>query len=133
MESAEHIVIFDGVCNFCNSSVNFIIRHDKKNDFRFAMFQSTAGARILSESKVPQGYFGSVVYVSNGDAYYKSTAVLKILRQLGRGYQLLYALIIIPRFIRDFCYDLVGNNRYKLFGKRETCIVPDPALKEKFL
>lgn len=133
MRIPYHLVVFDGVCNFCNSMVNFIIRNDKKNIFRFVPFQSDATTELLRSANVPVHYFESVIYVQNGKAYYKTTAILKILKELGGFRQLFYVFIIVPSFIRNFFYDLVGNNRYRLFGKRESCMVPTPEAISRFL
>jgi predicted DCC family thiol-disulfide oxidoreductase YuxK len=133
MTIPDHLVIFDGVCNFCNSAVNFIIRNDRKAEFHFVPFQSDISKDILRSEKIPLHYFNSIIYVNKGKAYYKSTAVLKILKQLGGLYQLYYIFIIVPPFIRDFFYDRIAKNRYRLFGKREACMVPTPEVRNKFL
>ena len=133
MTIPDHLVIFDGVCNFCNSAVNFIIRNDKKDEFRFVPFQSDLSKDIFRSENIHLHYFESVIYVNKGKVYYKTTAILKILKQLGGGYQLYYIFIIVPSFIRNFFYHLIAKNRYRLFGKREACVVPTPEVKNKFL
>ena len=129
----DHLVIFDGVCNFCNATVNFIIRNDKKDAFRFVPFQSNKVQELLRSINIPGHYFESIIYINNGKAYYKTTAILKILRQLGGLYRLFYAFIIVPPFIRNFFYDLLANSRYRFFGKRDVCMVPAPEVRNKFL
>jgi len=125
--------LFDGVCNLCNSSVNFIIDRDKKNVFKFAAMQSDAGQRLLKEFSLSPDEFHSVILV-DGDKYYtKSTAALKIVKELGLLWSLLYIFIIFPAPVRDFFYNIIANNRYKWFGKKDSCRIPTPELKEKFL
>lgn len=128
----ERIVLFDGVCNFCNGSVNFIIRNDPDKKFKFAALQSEVG----TEQK---GKFGigddvdSVVLIEDGEAYMHSTAALKIARRLGGIWSLAYVFIIVPAFIRDAAYKLFAANRYKLFGRQDACMLPTPEVRERFL
>jgi predicted DCC family thiol-disulfide oxidoreductase YuxK len=133
MDLNEHIVLFDGVCNLCNSGVQFIIKKDKKNLFKFAALQSEFGQEILGNYDISTKNMDSFVYVHKGRAYTKSTAALKIARELKRGWQLFYVFIVIPAFIRNLFYDLVAKNRYKWFGKKDSCMIPTPELKAKFL
>jgi predicted DCC family thiol-disulfide oxidoreductase YuxK len=125
--------MFDGVCNLCNSSVNFLIDHDKKNIFKFTALQSEKGQKILEYLNLPKNDFDSFIYIENDKVYKKSSAALKIAKQLGGLYTLAYPLIIIPKPIRDFLYNLIAKNRYKLFGRKDACRVPTPELKQKFL
>jgi len=129
----SNVILFDGVCNFCNSSVNFIIDHDKKNIYRFAALQSDIGQKILEFYKLPKDNFDSFILVENDKVYKKSSAAIMVARNLGGIYSLAYPFIFIPRFIRDFFYNLIAKNRYKLFGKKDSCRIPTPELKEKFL
>lgn len=130
----ESIIIFDGVCNFCNAVVNFILARDKKNVFRFAANQSEAAKQILSENNIPLETEISTVFVyENGKLYQKSTAALRIARKLPFAWNLCYIGIIIPAFLRNVIYDFIAKNRYKWFGKKETCRVPSPAERGKFL
>ena len=126
------IVFFDGVCNFCNSSINFIIRHDKKNIFKFATLQSMHFKKLFLEEK-ENPTIDSVLYFEDGVLYRKSTAALRILKKLGGFYSTGYALIIIPRFIRDFVYDIIAKNRYQWFGKKESCMIPTAEVRAKFM
>ena len=127
------IILFDGVCNLCNSSVNFIIDHDKRNDFRFASLQSEAGQDLLKKFHLNVKDFDSIILVENGKHYERSSAVLKIVKKFPGLWKLLYLFIIVPKPLRDFVYDIIADNRYKWFGKKESCRVPTPELKEKFL
>jgi len=127
------IILFDGVCNLCNSSVNFIIDHDKKNDFRFASLQSEAGQDLLKKFHLNVKDFDSIILIENGKHYQRSSAVLKIVKKFPGLWKLLYLFIIFPPPVRDFVYDIIAANRYKWFGKKDSCRVPTPELKEKFL
>ena len=129
----KSIILFDGVCNLCNSSVNFIIKHDKKERFLFASLQSDAAKEILLQFPSKKIIMGSLFLIENNKIYNKSTAVLKILRNLNGGVRFLYIFIIIPKFLRDSLYDYFAENRYKWYGKKENCMVPSPKLKKRFL
>lgn len=129
----KEIVLFDGVCNFCNNSVNFIINHDPKGHFRFAALQSDFGRQKLKEPGYHTKEFDSLVLLSGDKVYKKSSAALRIARNLSGLYPLLYGLMVIPPFIRHWAYDLVARNRYKWFGKRDACRLPAPELKSRFL
>jgi predicted DCC family thiol-disulfide oxidoreductase YuxK len=129
----NNIILFDGVCNFCDSSVNFIIDRDKNNLFKFAALQSEKGQEILENFHLPKNDFDSFILIENDKVYKKSSAALKIAGKLGGVWKIFYPLIIIPKFIRDFFYSLIANNRYKLFGKKDSCRIPTPELKQKFL
>lgn len=129
----NNIVLFDGVCNFCDASVNFIIDRDKKNIFRFAALQSEKGQEILDYFQLDKNDFDSFILIENNKAYKKSSAALLVAKKLGGFCSLSYPLIIIPKFIRDFFYNLIAKNRYKLFGKKDACRIPTPEFKEKFL
>ena len=126
------ILLFDGICNFCNRWVNFIIRHDKKNKFRFATLQSDAGKKLLRDYQIPSK-INSAVLIDDGKVYLKSSVGLRILKHLEGIYYPLYFLSIIPPFIHNIVYDIVAHNRYKLWGKREQCMIPSENIKERFL
>jgi len=123
--STDHLVVFDGVCNLCNGTVQFIIRHDNKRKFSFAVSQSDAGQKVLEQAGFDAISQSSVVYVRQGVAHVKSKAVLLILKDLGCCWNFLYILIVVPAFVRDFIYDLIAKNRYRIFGRRESCMVPN--------
>ena len=127
------IIFFDGVCNLCNSSVQFVIKRDRKSKFMFASLQSKKGQEILNRFGLPANDFNSFILLEGDKVYTKSTALLKVLKELRGGWKLLYAFIILPAFIRDPFYNLVAKNRYKWYGKREECMIPTPALKSRFL
>jgi len=128
----KNIVVFDGVCILCNKTVQWIIRNDSKSKFRFTSAQSKMGQLLLKEH-VSADSFKSILYITDNRVYLKSTAVLRILRGLDGGFQLLYSLIIIPRIFRDMVYDFIANRRYKWFGKRDSCIAPFPEYRDRFL
>lgn len=127
------IILFDGVCNLCNSSVNFIIDRDKKNIFKFAALQSEAGQKILDKSGMNKNDFDSVVLVDENKIFSKSTAALKIVKEFPSLWKTLYVFIIIPSPVRNFIYDLIAKNRYRWFGKKDSCRMPSPELKNKFI
>lgn len=132
--ATEHpIVLFDGECNLCNSSVQFIIKRDTKKQFRFASLQGKKGQQVLQQFHLPADSFNSFLLLEGDTLYTKSTGALRMLRALGGGWQLLYALIIVPKFIRDGVYNWISRNRYKWFGKRDECMIPTPELRERFL
>lgn len=125
------IILFDGVCNFCNSSVNFIIERDKKNYFKFAPLQSEMGQKFIEKFGLSE--IDSIITIENNEAFTHSTAALKIAKNLGGFWALFYGFIIVPRFIRDFFYKLFAKYRYKLFGKKDQCMMPTPEIRDKFL
>lgn len=129
----KSIILFDGVCNLCNSAVNFIIKHDKKEHFLFASLQSDAAKEILLQYPLKKTSLNSIILITNNISYDKSTAALLISKQLNNGYKLIYFFIVIPKFIRDFVYNLIANNRYKWFGKQKSCKIPSLEIKNRFL
>lgn len=130
----KRVIFFDGVCNLCNHSVQFIIRRDKKNQFLFAPLQSDLGQQFTQERRIDMSATDSIILYDPGVAYYvKSSAALKIGQSFGGGWKLLSLFEWIPSRIRDFFYDIVAKNRYRWFGKQENCMVPTPELKAKFV
>jgi predicted DCC family thiol-disulfide oxidoreductase YuxK len=129
----NQLVIFDGVCNLCNGTVQFIIKRDRNKKFSFITRQSPIGQEMLMQLGLPVEDQSTVVYLKAGVPYLKSMAVLKILKDLGRGWSLLYVLVVIPAFIRDFIYDLIAKNRYRFFGRRNSCKVPGSEMTDRFL
>lgn len=127
------IILFDGVCNLCNSSVNFIIDRDKKNVFKFAALQSETGQKFLDKFGINKNDFDSVVLLDENKFYSKSTAALMIVKEFPSLWKALFVFIIIPAPLRNFLYDLVAKNRYRWFGKKDSCRMPSPELKNKFL
>ena len=127
------IILFDGVCNLCNNSIQFIIKRDKKQHFLFASLQSDAAQDILLQFQLKNSDFDSIIFIENGKIYQKSTAILKISTYLGGLWKLNYGFIIIPKFIRDTIYSFIAKNRYKWFGKKNVCMIPTKELKIRFL
>lgn len=129
--SEKPIIFFDGVCGLCNRAVDFLIRRDKNRLFRFAPLQGKTASIVLPSALLDQP---ETIVCKNGDVlYYKSNAILHILIQIGGGWKLAVLLYVIPKFIRDLCYDMVAHNRYKVFGKKESCRLPSPEEREVFL
>ncbi len=126
-------VLFDGVCNLCNGSVGFIIKRDPRSVFRFAPLQSDISKSILQEFGLSNDSLDTFVLVEDGKCYVRSEAALRVARRLGGVWGLFYAFIIIPRPLRDYVYGIVARHRYKWFGKREECMVPEPEHRERFL
>ena len=126
------IVFFDGVCNLCNSSVQFIIRREGTDTFRFAALQSDVVQELLPAKYREQG-LQSLILLEDAKVYTKSSAVLRISRRLSGLWPLFSVFIFVPKFLRDFMYDLIARNRYRWFGKTEQCMVPNPHLKSKFI
>jgi predicted DCC family thiol-disulfide oxidoreductase YuxK len=127
------IILFDGVCNLCNRSVAFVIKRDHECVFRFAPLQSDAGQELLRRFNLPTDTFDTMVLVEGATCYTKSTAGLRILYRLGRPWSLLYSFILVPRFLRDSIYRIIVHNRYKWWGKRESCPTPGPDVRARFL
>jgi len=127
------VVLFDGVCNFCNSTVKFIIDRDPEGYFRFASLQSDTARRILAERQPPSGSLDSIILFEDGTIYRRSTAALRILRRLRGPSALLYVLVLIPPQIRDAAYDCFARRRYRWFGKRSECSIPSPEARARFL
>ncbi|MET3124990.1 putative DCC family thiol-disulfide oxidoreductase YuxK [Arcicella rosea] len=129
----QQVILFDGVCNFCNASINFVIDHDPQKRFKFASLQSDFGYEVLKKYDRNTSDFDSVILLKNNRLYIKSEAALEIAKDLSGFWKYLSVFSILPTFILDFFYDLVAKNRYKLFGKSEVCRMPSPDLKERFL
>jgi len=131
-KSKHKIILFDGLCNLCNTSVNFVIRNDKKGVFRFAPLQTKFGESTLKKYHINTKDTDSIILIDKDKYYIKSTAALYIAKKLAGGYPLLCCFIIVPKFIRNLIYDSVAKNRYKWFGKKVSCMIPTPELKDKF-
>lgn len=127
------IILFDGVCNFCNASINFVIRHDPKGYFRFGPLQSDTARQLATTHHFEVDSMESFILVENGQVYTKSTAALKVVRRLPFPWKLGYAGMILPRFVRDAVYSWIARNRYRWFGKQDSCMVPTPEVRERFL
>jgi predicted DCC family thiol-disulfide oxidoreductase YuxK len=131
--SSKQIILFDGVCNLCNQSVQFVIQRDPSSKFHFTALQSATGQRLLKEHQLPEHDVYSVILLKNNKVYQRSSAALEIARGLNNLWPLFYAFIIIPPFIRNAVYDWIAGNRYKWFGQRNECMIPTPELKSRFL
>jgi predicted DCC family thiol-disulfide oxidoreductase YuxK len=130
----EHpVILFDGICNFCNSAINFVLKQDKKGIFRFAPLQSEAGQKLLQRYNLSTKDFDSFVLIDNGKVYKKSTASLRVMSKLPWYWKEVQILRIIPTAFRDAIYDFVARNRYRWFGKKEQCMIPTPELRRRFL
>lgn len=133
MIDEKQIILFDGVCNFCNFWVNFVIKRDKKDLFRFAALQSEKAKEFSDKFNFDTSSMNTFVLIDGDHLYTKSTAALKICKQLTGPIKIFYPFISLPKFFRDFIYDLVAKNRYKFFGKRDSCRIPTAEEKLKFL
>ena len=130
----RNIIFFDGVCNLCNGAINFIIDLDKNNLYSFSSLQSNFAHHVLSSRDVDSAELKTIILIDNqGNLFKKSDAVLRIITQLGGLWSLFKAFKIVPRFIRDFFYDIIAKNRYTLFGRKDTCRIPTPELQKRFL
>lgn len=129
----ERIVYFDGVCNLCNASVQFILKRDPKGKFKFCTLQSPQGKKTLEKNSFPTESLDTFLLSENGKVYTRSTAALRTLKELSGGWPLLYGFIIVPAVLRDFVYGVVAKNRYRWFGKKESCLFPTPEIKSRFL
>ena len=127
------IILFDGVCNLCNSSVKFILKRDKKKQFIFASLQSDAAENILLHHKYKKIGLNSIILIHRDKLYEKSSAVLHIFSVLGMPWRLFSVFYILPLSWRDFLYDFIAQNRYKWFGKKDTCIMMLPTHKNRFI
>ncbi|MFL5752697.1 MAG: thiol-disulfide oxidoreductase DCC family protein [Bacteroidia bacterium] len=132
-DELNDIVLFDGVCNFCDASIQFIIRHEKQAKLNFASLQSPTGQALLKKYGLADKGIDSVVYINNGRAYVKSSAALQLTRLLKGLYPLLFGFIIVPPFIRNAVYDYIARNRYKWYGKKDSCMMPSPELRKRFI
>ena len=130
----KKIILFDGVCNLCNNSVQFVIKRDKKDIFRYAALQSEIGEQLVKQRHIDTSKVDSIILIEPGVAYYtKSDAALEIAQDLGGLWKLTAVFTWIPTSVRNAIYDFVAKNRYKWFGKQEACMIPTPELKAKFL
>ncbi|HUR99672.1 MAG TPA: thiol-disulfide oxidoreductase DCC family protein [Pyrinomonadaceae bacterium] len=138
------VVLFDGVCNFCDASVNFVIDHDPEGYFKFAPLQSDAGKKLAAEHGLASETgespavedlipIDSVIVIEDGKAYTHSTGALRIARRLTGIWSMFYAFIVVPKPIRDFFYRLFAKYRYRLFGRKDQCMLPSPEVRTRFL
>lgn len=131
--NGRDIILFDGVCNLCNGAVDFILDHDPAGHFVFASLQSNAGQEILATYGLSAYNFDSLVLVQEGEVYKKSRAALRIAGRLSGGWKYLQAFRVLPSFLGDGIYNFIARNRYRFFGRRENCRLPDPEIRSRFL
>ncbi|MDO3681438.1 thiol-disulfide oxidoreductase DCC family protein [Paenibacillus ehimensis] len=133
-EAERHpLVFYDGVCGFCQRVVQFIIPRDRSAIFRFVAIQSETGSRLLRRHGLDPAELNTFVLLEQGRVYTRSTAGLRVLRRLDGAWPLLYALIVVPRPVRDLVYKWIAANRYRFFGKSDSCMLPPPEVRERFL
>ena len=133
IEGVDNLVIFDGVCNLCAHSVKFILDHEAGQTLRFTPLQSPAGARFMRELGLDPGDAKTIVLIADGRPYMRSDAAIRISQYFDGAWKLLGMIRIVPRPIRDWAYDIVARNRYRWFGRFDTCMVPTPQLKARFI
>ena len=134
VDTAKHpVILFDGICNFCNGAVNFTLKQDKRKALRFAALQAAAGQQLLQQFQLPQQDFNSFYFIEADKVYSSSTAALRVCRYFSWYWQWLQLFWIIPAFIRNGLYNLVARNRYRLFGQKEACMIPTPDVRQRFL
>ena len=129
----QPVILFDGVCNFCNSAVNFVIKRDKKSLFKFAPLQTDEAKKILRPYNLPQQEMNSFLLIENNKSFTRSIAALRVCRRLNNLWPLMYGFIIVPKFIRDVIYNWIAKNRYRWFGKKNVCMIPTPEVRSRFL
>jgi len=127
------LILFDGVCNLCNGLVQFIIRRYPKAKFKFASLQSEVGRSLLKKFNIDSDLLHSIVVIDDDEAFQRSDAVIRIANYLGGGWKILKAINILPKFFLDACYNVVAANRYRIFGKKNSCMIPTPELKQRFI
>lgn len=129
----QTILFYDGLCNFCDGTVQFVLRHDHSRKFRFCSLQSTEAEQILKDHNFGPIELDTIVLLHRGCIFTKSTAILTTLKIIGGSFSIGYGFIVIPKPIRDLAYDFISRNRYRLFGKKEACRIPTPAQRSQFM
>ena len=129
----SYIILFDGICNFCNYWVDFIIKRDKDKTLKFATLQSDAGKKIANQFSIVNKNIDSIIFIKGGNYFARSDAVLEIAKELKSFWKILYLLKVIPRHLRNFIYDLIAKYRYAIFGKRNSCRVPTSEEISRFI
>jgi predicted DCC family thiol-disulfide oxidoreductase YuxK len=133
MEYSDNIILYDGICNFCNQTVQFIIRHERKPELLFASLQSETGLKLIEKYKVDESGSGTFVYIRKGRAYTRSTAGLLITLKLKGLWPLMSVFLIVPWFIRDLVYRFISRNRLKWWGSTDSCQIPPPEIRKRFI
>lgn len=129
----DHLILFDGVCNLCDGFVQFVIRHDKKGRFRFGALQSPEAEAIFKALGYDYSIPKTVILIEEGKVYQRSEAALRVARHLQFPWPVFYGFMLVPGIVRDWVYDFVARNRYRWFGKKDSCMIPTPELKARFL
>lgn len=132
-DDLNNIILYDGLCGLCDRSVQFIIRRDPQGRFRFAALQSQVGAGLMERHGLQPGDLNSVILIRDGQAFRRSAAALKVLKDLQTPLKIFAPLIVLPEWLRDFFYNLIAKNRYRLFGRYDQCMIPSPQVRERFL
>ncbi|MGB1204589.1 MAG: thiol-disulfide oxidoreductase DCC family protein [Chitinophagales bacterium] len=132
-DNTKPLLLFDGVCNLCNASVQFVIKYNAKKNVQFSALQSETGQAILKKNGLTTTNFDTIVLLENDTIYTKSTAALRLCRHFDGFYRFLYIFIIVPTPIRNFVYSFISKNRYRWFGKEESCWLPTPDLQKRFV
>jgi predicted DCC family thiol-disulfide oxidoreductase YuxK len=130
---SEKILLFDGICNLCNGAIRFVIKRDPAGKFKFAALQSETGKQLVEKFGLPAKGTDSFVFITGDQHYLRSSAALRVLKAIGGGWKWFYVFMVIPRPIRDFVYNMIARSRYRIFGKRDTCMVPTPDLQDRFV
>ena len=133
MNKINNILLFDGLCNLCNGSVNFILKRDKIGKFKFASLQSGRGIDLCKQHNIDTNIVDSIVLIKNDSVFIKSSAVLEIVKDMPIGWRLFRIGIILPKFICDWLYDIIAKHRYKIFGKKDECPIPPKDVQYRFL
>jgi predicted DCC family thiol-disulfide oxidoreductase YuxK len=129
----DKIVLFDDICNFCNGFAQFLTRRDPRKKFNYVFLQSDVGRKYLQNFHLSQNELFSILFIDQKKCYIKSSAILRIIKELHGLYPLLYVFILVPPVIRDFLYDVIAKNRYRWFGKKKICSGPAKNIKSRFL
>lgn len=129
----SYIILFDGVCNFCNYWVNYVLKNDKKNLFRFAALQSESGKKLLNKFNLPENDFDSFIMIAEGKIFKKSEAAFIVAKNLSGMSKIILPFKLLPASLNNFIYDIIANNRYKIFGKKNYCRIPDAKERDKFI
>ena len=127
------VIVFDGVCNLCNLSVQRVLKYDKNAHFSFASLQGKFGQNLLKQKALDSKTFNSFILLEGNQFYTQSTAALRVAKKMSFPFFLFYPFILVPKFIRDTIYDYIANNRYKWFGKTDSCMIPDPEVQQRFI
>lgn len=133
MSEHQHIILFDGVCNLCSAWVEFVVKRDPSSRFHFCSVQSDTGRALLMSNGLPTDSFDTMVYIRHGNVFVRSSAFLEIVKKLPLLWPCLSLALYVPRVIRDTCYNMIAKNRYRLWGKKEQCMVPSAEIKKRFI